>query len=123
MSKAIGAGTGSQPSPQKSQPSGARPGPGMTSPSDAPGLLAKAAEHMAQRAATYDKPAGERSMGKAVEAFNAITGMQLCESEGWLLMICLKLVRDNQRMDPHRDSIEDAVAYTSLYGESRLNLR
>lgn len=35
-------------------------------------VLACAASHMAARAATYDSPGGERSMGKAVEAFNAI---------------------------------------------------
>ena len=35
-------------------------------------VLACAASHMAARAATYDSPGGERSMGQAVEAFNAI---------------------------------------------------
>ena len=35
-------------------------------------------------------------------------------------MTLLKLVRDNQRAEPHLDSLEDLVAYSSLYGESRL---
>lgn len=35
-------------------------------------VLACAASHVAARAATYDSPGGECSMGKAVEAFNAI---------------------------------------------------
>lgn len=86
----------------------------------APDLLAAACEHMGQRAATYDKPEGERSMGRAVEAFNAIAGRDLEESEGWLLLQVLKDVRDRQRRDPHRDSLEDCIAYAALKAEARL---
>lgn len=86
----------------------------------APALLDAAAGHMRDRAATYDKPGGERSMGKTVEAFNAITGRDLRESEGWLLMALLKMARSETRAEPHRDSIEDLVAYSGLYGEARL---
>lgn len=35
-----------------------------------------------QRGKDYDQDNGERSMGKAVIAFNAITGKQLTEAEG-----------------------------------------
>jgi hypothetical protein len=86
-------------------------------------LLDAAAGHMHDRAATYDRPEGERSMGRTVAAFNEITGRDLTESEGWLLMVTLKLVRGQQRTEPHRDSAEDAVAYAALYGESRLGGR
>lgn len=86
----------------------------------APQLLNKAAAHMQARSATYDKPEGERSMGATVAAYNAITGQQMTEANGWMLMTLLKLVRDNQRAEPHLDSLEDLVAYSSLYGESRL---
>lgn len=86
----------------------------------APAMLEAAYGHMAQRAATYDKPEGERSMRSTVAAFNAITGRDLTESEGWLLMALLKMVRDRQRGTPHRDSCEDLVAYAALYGEARL---
>lgn len=89
----------------------------------APQMLERAYQHMADRAATYDKPEGERSMNKTVEAFNTITGRDLSESEGWLLMNLLKMVRDRQRDDAHRDSCEDLVAYAALYGESRLGGR
>lgn len=80
---------------------------------------------MRDRAATYDKPGGERSMGRTVEAFNAITGrtgdFAISESEGWLLMQILKDVRDRQRVgDPHRDSLEDCIAYAALKAESRI---
>lgn len=45
---------------------------------------------------------------------------ELSESEGWLLMQCLKMVRDRSRKEPHVDSIEDGVSYSALYGEARL---
>lgn len=91
-----------------------------TPPPSAPQMLEKAYNHMAERAATYDKPEGERSMGRTVAAFNEITGRELTESEGWLLMGLLKMVRDRQRPAGHQDSCEDLVAYAALYGESRL---
>lgn len=90
---------------------------------DAPALLDQAAKHMRDRAETYDKPEGERSMAATVEAFNAITGRDLDESEGWLLMAVLKMVRSQQRREPHRDSVEDLVAYSALFGEARLGGR
>lgn len=88
-------------------------------PLTAPDLLQKAAQHMADRAATYDKPEGERSMGKAVEAFNAITGKSLTEAEGWLLLQVLKDVRLWQRPGFHQDSAEDCIAYSALKAEAK----
>lgn len=93
--------------------------PAATTPT-AQQLLNKAAEIMASRASTYDKPEGERSMAATVSAFNTITGQDLTEAQGWLLMAVLKMVRDNQHSLPHVDSCEDFVAYASLYGEARL---
>jgi hypothetical protein len=85
----------------------------------APGLLKKAADHMAERAKQYDKPDGERSMGKAVQAFNAITGRDLTEPEGWLLLQVLKDVRLFQRDGYHADSAEDCIAYAALKAEAK----
>lgn len=91
---------------------------------DAPSILDMAAKHMRDRAATYDKPEGERSMAATVQAFNTITARTgdraLSESEGWLLMQVLKDVRDRQRASPHRDSLEDCTAYSALKAEARL---
>lgn len=87
----------------------------------APSMLQKASELMVERAAQYDSPEGERSMEKIVNSFNSITGHRLTESEGWMFMILLKLVRDNTREVGHQDSCEDLIAYSSLYGESRLS--
>ena len=86
----------------------------------APQLLNKAAAIMEMRGKQYDKEGGERSMSATVQAFNVITGKTITEAQGWLLMALLKMVRDNQKQTPHEDSIEDLVAYSSLYGEARL---
>jgi len=85
----------------------------------APELLQTAAAHMAARAKTYDAPQGERSMGKAVQAFNAITGRDLSEPEGWLLLQVLKDVRLFQRPGYHADSAEDCIAYAALKAEAK----
>ena len=83
-------------------------------------ILQKAASIMEERGKQYDQENGERSMGKAIAAFNAIKSASLSESDGWLLLTILKMVRDNMKQQPHEDSIHDMVAYSSLYGESRL---
>lgn len=83
-------------------------------------LLQVAADHMRARAATYDKPDGERSMGKTVAAFNAVTGRDLSEAEGWLLLQLLKDVRLFQRPGYHADSAEDCIAYSALKAEAKM---
>lgn len=87
----------------------------------APELLQKAAAIMTERGKQYDKPEGERSMEATVNAFNAITGLELTTSDGWLLMVLLKLVRDSQREEAHADSCHDLIAYSALYAEARLS--
>ncbi len=86
----------------------------------APDLLNKAASIMEERGRQYDKPEGERSMGRAVQAFNIITGHTLRESDGWLLLQLLKDVRDQQRPAAHVDSLEDCIAYSALKAEARM---
>lgn len=88
-------------------------------PTTAPEFLAQAGAIMAQRAAQYDQPGGERSMGRTVEAFNIVTGHKLSEADGWLLMQLLKDVRQWQTPGKfHRDSAEDGVAYSALKAEA-----
>lgn len=84
---------------------------------EAPDLLQAAAGHMSDRAQTYDAPEGERSMGKTVAAFNAITGHSLTETEGWMFMVFLKIARSFQG-DFKMDNYEDLVAYAALSGEA-----
>jgi hypothetical protein len=80
-------------------------------------ILNAAAGHMQDRAATYDKPEGERSMAGTVEAFKAITGHDLTEEQGWLFMALLKAVRSQQGAF-RADSYEDGAAYFALAGEA-----
>jgi hypothetical protein len=82
-------------------------------------LLGRAAALMHERGQTYDEPEGERSMGKIVTAFNAITGRDLTESEGWMFMQQVKLVRLFTRSEYHADSAEDNIAYAALLAEAK----
>ena len=84
-------------------------------------LLDAAAKHMRDRADTYDKSTGERSMEQTVDIFNRFHGTALSETQGWHFMQILKDVRlFSNTSAPHRDSIDDGVAYAALKGESLL---
>lgn len=88
------------------------------------GLKMKASEfleagirHERDRAATYDKPQGERSIPPVVVAFNALTGHTLSDEEGWLFMMLVKASRSQQGIYS-QDSYEDGAMYFGLMGES-----
>ena len=84
-------------------------------------ILTHASLLMEERGRQYDKPEGERSMASCVDAFNAITGHALTESDGWLIMALLKMVRQWQNPEKvHVDSLLDGVAYMALLAESRM---
>lgn len=104
------------PAPANAQ---ARKADALADPMTAPSFCQKAADLMAERGKTYDKGGkAERSMAATVTAFNAITGRDLSEPEGWLLMSLVKRVRQYQNPSFHRDSAEDAVAYAALEAEA-----
>jgi hypothetical protein len=84
-------------------------------------FMSRAIDIMTQRGETYDAPGGERSMAAAVVCFNAKTGHNLTEAEGWLLMQDLKDVRQWQSKYFHQDSAEDCVAYAALKAEALAN--
>lgn len=90
---------------------------GVSEPYTAEGFLERAIELFTERAKDYDTQQ-ERSMGKAVKAFNAITGCSLTEPEGWLLLQILKDVRQWTKPSFHRDSAEDCIAYAALKAEA-----
>lgn len=79
-------------------------------------FLKKARGHMQDRAKTYDKPGGERSMPNAVAAFKAVTGVDMTPEQGWLFMALLKAVRAQQG-EFKADNYEDGAAYFALAGE------
>ena len=80
-------------------------------------VLKQAASEMEDRAKTYDRPEGERSMAATVTAFQAITGVSMTEQQGWQFMEVLKLVRSNQG-GYRADSFIDGAAYAALAGEA-----
>jgi hypothetical protein len=82
-------------------------------------MLGRAAALLHERGQSYDKPQGERSMARTVSAFNAITGRDLTEAEGWLFMQQLKQVRLFTRSGYHADSAEDNIAYAALMAEAK----
>ena len=88
----------------------------------APSILEAGLGHMKDRAVTYDKPQGERSMGATVAAFNAVTGHQLTEEQGWLFQVLLKVVRSQQGAF-RLDCYEDGAAYFGLMGEAAFSER
>ena len=90
--------------------------------STAADILTAALGHMRDRAATYDKPEGERSMGATVDAFRAVTGVSITEEQGWLFMALLKAVRSQQGAN-RADSYEDGAAYFALAGEAAVRDR
>lgn len=79
-------------------------------------FLDNAKQHQQRGAQKYDQPQGERSMKTTVDAFNAYTGKNLSEKEGWLFMECLKTAR-SLRNNGQPDDIEDLASYVSLRGE------
>ena len=74
---------------------------------------------MVERGKTYDKDdkQEERSMGKTVAAFNALTGHSLTEEQGWLFMVALKMARAQQGQYKD-DNYLDGTAYFALAGEA-----
>jgi hypothetical protein len=83
-------------------------------------LLLAAAEILEQRATVRDCPSGERSIARAVLGFNAITGADLEELEGWIFMLQLKLSRANQGQF-HLDDWLDLIGYAALAAECANN--
>lgn len=79
-------------------------------------FLEEGLKAMVDRAKSRDAENGERSMLRTVAAFNALTGRDLTEAEGWTFMIQLKLARASQGAF-HADDYIDAAAYAALLGE------
>lgn len=87
-------------------------------------IVSQAAWEMKDRAATRDNTGGqgERSMAATVATFNAYTGKNLTEEEGWAFMVILKLVR--AKGGGYRtDDYVDGAAYFGLMGEAGAKTR
>jgi len=86
---------------------------------DAPTILHKAAQTILDRADERDLPA-ERSMSRAINVFNVLTGSTLSETQGWLFMAVLKLARATAGKH-NNDDLLDAAAYVALTLEAEIN--
>ena len=90
----------------------------LASPIGADEILQVANEAIVQRGVMYDSTGQqqERSMGKVVAMFNALTGHELTNEQGWKFMCLLKLARSEQG-EFSLDSFIDLAAYAALAGE------
>ena len=84
--------------------------------SNAVEILKESASCIGDRASERDTDS-ERSMRATVEAFNAIYGKDLTETEGWMFMVLLKAARARGG-DFRLDDYIDGAAYFALAGES-----
>lgn len=82
---------------------------------DASVILETCVETLGKRAAIRDVER-ERSMEKTVQMFNALTGANIAITDGWLFMVCLKMVRSRQGAF-HLDDYVDGASYFALAGE------
>jgi hypothetical protein len=69
-------------------------------------------EILSDRAKERDMPEGESLMGSIVHAFHTVTGHALSVKDGYVFMICLKLVRMNRKFKP--DDALDLANYAAL---------
>jgi hypothetical protein len=82
-------------------------------------LLKEAAEILTDRGVERDKDEGERAMPHLVTVFNALTGHNLSNEDGWTFMLLLKLVR--MRGGVHKDDdYLDAIGYSALLAEEAI---
>jgi hypothetical protein len=94
-------------------------GPGGPSAST---LLEKTAEILNSRGQERDKDEGERTIPQLVTVFNALTGHNLSNEDGWIFMLLLKLVR--MRGGVHKDDdYLDAIGYSALLAEQAIRNR
>ena len=91
----------------------------MSAPKTSSDFLQAAIDVQAERGKEYEQEGGERSMGRIVRAFEAITGKSLTEAEGMLFLQILKDVRQWQNPGKyHADSALDCVSYAALKAEA-----
>lgn len=92
-------------------------------PVEADDFLVHAERLLGERGKEYDRTSGnkagrERSGGRVAEAFNAITGKDLTAAEVYLLLQCVKDVRQWSAPAFHPDSAVDSVAFAALKSEA-----
>jgi len=82
----------------------------------ATGFLKEALDTINSRASQRDSPQGERAMKATVGIFNAWTGNQITEEQGWQFMLALKMARMTQG-NYNPDDYVDLIGYSALLAE------
>ena len=93
---------------------------GVRDSRDASSILDAAQKALEDRARSRDRKK-ERSMPSAVKAFNALTGHNITDAQGWLFMAVLKAARAEGGNIRRMDDYIDGSAYFALYGEQSFN--
>lgn len=91
----------------------------ITFDNSAQSLLSEAFDLLIERGKLRDN-GQERSMEAIVKAFNIIRCKDLSETDGWVFMEVLKLVRQGNSNDQCEDSFKDLITYAALAAESAL---
>jgi hypothetical protein len=90
----------------------------LSKPVSAAGFLSEGLKTLSERGRQYD-PNGKKelSFNQAAEAFNAVTGKAITGADVCLVLVMLKIVRQNATDGFHLDSAVDGVNYMALWAE------
>ena len=87
-------------------------------PVSAADFLSEGLKTLSERAKQYD-PNGKKelSFNQVAEAFNAVTGKTITGADVCLMLVMLKIVRQNATTRFHLDSAVDGINYMALWAE------
>lgn len=90
----------------------------LRQPVSAADFLSEGLKTLSERAKQYD-PNGKKelSFNQVAEAFNAVTGKAITGTDVCLMLVMLKIVRQNATEGFHLDSAVDGVNYMALWAE------
>ena len=87
-------------------------------PVSAADFLSEGLKTLSERAKQYD-PNGKKelSFDQVAQAFNAVTGKTITGADVCLMLVMLKIVRQNATEGFHLDSAVDGINYMALWAE------
>jgi len=90
----------------------------IAKPVSAADFLSEGLKTLSERGKQYD-PSGKKelSFNQVAEAFNAVTGKSITGADICLMLVMLKIVRQNATEGFHMDSAVDGVNYMALWAE------
>ncbi len=90
----------------------------VSQPVSAADFLSEGLKTLSERGKQYD-PNGKKelSFNQVAEAFNAVTGKAITGADVCLMLVMLKIVRQNATEGFHLDSAVDGINYMALWAE------